>query len=332
MDLINRYVYAVTKELPAKQRVDIEKELRTLIEDMLEQQEGPESDEAKLKKVLISLGDPAVLANNYRESKRYLIGPQYFDTYVLVLKIVLGAVFIGVSVAVIVANIFSAQQNIVDILTGYLGSVFSALLQASVWVTVGFYIAERSGRNLMDKKSEKEGWSLSQLPVIPEKKAAISRAESIVSIIFSTVFIAILYFAPQLFAVYISDAGEGLVTIPVFNLELLNRYKLLFVVIFAISVSREVLKLIAGRWTFKVSVVFSVISIAAAVLMLLVFTNPNIWNPDFSAEIMKHTNLSFNFENLWSKVVTVFIIIIAASAVYESASALYKGIRYGVAK
>lgn len=37
MELIDRYIYAVTKKLPQKQREDIEKELRTLIDDMLEE-------------------------------------------------------------------------------------------------------------------------------------------------------------------------------------------------------------------------------------------------------------------------------------------------------
>ena len=39
MDLINRYIYAVTQKLPESQRADIEKELHGLIEDMLEDRE-----------------------------------------------------------------------------------------------------------------------------------------------------------------------------------------------------------------------------------------------------------------------------------------------------
>jgi hypothetical protein len=36
MEMIDRYVYAVTKRLPEKQREDVSDELRGLIEDMLE--------------------------------------------------------------------------------------------------------------------------------------------------------------------------------------------------------------------------------------------------------------------------------------------------------
>jgi hypothetical protein len=37
-DLIDRYLYAVSQELPRGQRDDITRELRTLIEDKLEEQ------------------------------------------------------------------------------------------------------------------------------------------------------------------------------------------------------------------------------------------------------------------------------------------------------
>ena len=39
-DIIIRYVYAVTKNLPLKARKDIEEELKTLIYDMLEERMG----------------------------------------------------------------------------------------------------------------------------------------------------------------------------------------------------------------------------------------------------------------------------------------------------
>ncbi|HOV26477.1 MAG TPA: hypothetical protein PK566_09005 [Pseudobacteroides sp.] len=83
MDLINRYVYAVTKSLPEKQREDIEKELRTLIDDMIEENDEPVSYEKKVEKVLLELGDPEKLADNYRGSKRYFIGPKFYEKYLL---------------------------------------------------------------------------------------------------------------------------------------------------------------------------------------------------------------------------------------------------------
>jgi hypothetical protein len=332
MDLINRYVYAVTKGLPVKQREDIEKELKTLIEDMLEQCDGPEPYEAKLQKVLLDLGDPEVLANNYRESKRYLIGPQNYDNYILILKIVFGAVFLGVSIAFVVESTFSAQKDLLTIFTGYLAGLFSGLLQGFTWVTIAFAIAERNGVNALSGRSEKEAWSLAQLPAIPQKKAVISPAGPIASIVFSTIFITVLYTVPQLFAVYIPDEAAGLRIIPIFDIAMLKGYRLLLACIFIFSVAKEVLKLISGRWTLKGSILFSVLSLVPTILTIIIFSNPLIWNPNFAVEIMKFTNGSFDLSDAGVKALAGFIAVVAIAGIYEISTALYKGVRYNITK
>ncbi|MDF2520894.1 MAG: hypothetical protein K0R84_1522, partial [Clostridia bacterium] len=174
MDMINRYIYAVTKRLPEKQRDDIEKELRTLIDDMLEKYDGEEAYETKVQKVLLDLGDPEILANNYRAAKRYLIGPQNFDNYMLILKIVMGAVFLGISISSAITGILAAEKNLIDIVASYIGILFSALLQAFAWVTIAFAIAEHNGVKVNDHVQMKDTWNPAQLPPVPDKKAAIS--------------------------------------------------------------------------------------------------------------------------------------------------------------
>ena len=67
-ELVNRYVYEVTKRIPKEQRNEIEMELRELIEDMAEG--------APLEEVFVKLGDPAVFARKYREDKNYVISPE----------------------------------------------------------------------------------------------------------------------------------------------------------------------------------------------------------------------------------------------------------------
>lgn len=332
MDLINRYVYAVTKRLPEKQREDIEKELRTLIDDMLEQYKGSEAYELKVQKVLLDLGAPEIMANNYRSTKSYLIGPQNFDNYILILKIVMGAVFLGISISVAVGIIFAGQFDIVDIFADYLGALTSALLQGFAWVTIIFAVAEYKGVDMKGSNHKGEQWSIAELPLIPEKKAAISPWESIVSILFSAIFMTIFYFAPQLFAAYIANDINGITIIPIFNLDILNTYRTLFVVIFIFSVLKEALKLIAGRWNLKLSIAVTVLSIATTVLMVIIFTNSAIWNPSFSAEIMRHFNLSMDFNNVWIQLTRGFIFIMAAVCIIDVATALYKGAKYNISK
>lgn len=66
-ELVNRYIYEVTKRVPKAQREEIELELKELIDDMLEG--------LTLEQVFAKLGDPAVFAKKYREDKNYMISP-----------------------------------------------------------------------------------------------------------------------------------------------------------------------------------------------------------------------------------------------------------------
>lgn len=65
-DLRERYIYAATRGLPRARRADIEQELRTLIDDLLEERcAGREPTEKDLRVVLTDLGTPAEIREKY---------------------------------------------------------------------------------------------------------------------------------------------------------------------------------------------------------------------------------------------------------------------------
>jgi hypothetical protein len=326
--MISRYVYAVTKGLPQKQREDIEKELRTLIDDMLEQHQEDVPYDKKVERVLLGLGDPEVLADSYRDSKRYLIGPTNFDNYLLLLKLVFGAVFLGISIASVIDGMFTSQSDIVDMIIDYIATMFNALLQGFAWVTAAFGIAEYKGVSLPDTKLKNEVWSLSDLPLLPEKSAAISRIESAFAILFFTIFTSIFYFAPQLIAAYIRVGTGSMTVIPVFNIELLSKYKALILVIFILGIIKEALKLITGRWNLKLAFSLTVLNILSLVLTLIIFVNPAIWNVNFVSEMLRFINVQEGSINQWINLSTGFIILLIFSYVLEIVTGLYKGIKY----
>ncbi len=327
MDLIDRYIYAVTKELPSKQREDISKELNSLIDDMLEAHEGPQSHEDKIRAVLLELGNPVALANSYKSKSRYLIGPKLFDSYLMVLKIVALAVFIGISVATAVGGIYSAEENIIKIAIEYIGTLLSAISQAFVWVTVSFAIAEHYEAEDVNLSGNREVWSLDSLPQIPQKKAKISRGETITGIIFTTIFVSIIYFYPKIFAIY-SATPSGMKVIPIFNLEVLEGIKLVIAFMFLISIAKETIKLVAGRWSLKTAIAISALSIISMVLTLLIFTNPDIYNPNLTNEVSNLFNWDFNLTAAKYLFSRGLIVIIIAASLGEIAAALYKGIKY----
>jgi len=326
MKLIDRYVYAVTRYLPEKQKADIERELRTLIDDMLEENQENISYEKKVEKVLLELGDPTLLADSYRGTKRYLIGPQNFDNYIFILRIVLGAVFLGITVATVVGAFADSSKGIIGFVANYFAVMISALLQAFAWVTAAFAIAEYNGVDLLDKKEE--DWSIKDLPELPQKEAVIPRSESIVSIVFSTLFTSILLFAPQIFAAYINNGSGSFIMIPLFNIPVISQYKALLIVVFVLGIIKELLKLYYRRWTLKLSIPVALLSVALGIISVLIFTNPSIWNPNFAVIMTKYMEIDIAGVNLWSSLSTGLAAVIIIATLVEVATNVYKGFKY----
>ncbi len=89
--LIEAYVASVGENLPEKSRADIEAEISSLLQDMVDaraEAEGRAPDEEMVCAVLREYGEPEKVAASYREP-RYLIGPRLFPAFLTVLKIVL---------------------------------------------------------------------------------------------------------------------------------------------------------------------------------------------------------------------------------------------------
>ena len=90
-ELIERYVHEVGQNLPRKMRADIELELSSLVHDALEERAADAGKEPNIKMaadVLREMGKPETMAAQYRP-EQYLIGPQLFPIYKVVLTIVL---------------------------------------------------------------------------------------------------------------------------------------------------------------------------------------------------------------------------------------------------
>jgi hypothetical protein len=90
-NLIDTYVSEVGRRLPRKTRTDIEAEIRSILQDMLDersQKTGKPVDEEMTLEVLKSYGDPEKVAATY-QGERYLIGPRLYPIFMMVLRIVL---------------------------------------------------------------------------------------------------------------------------------------------------------------------------------------------------------------------------------------------------
>ncbi len=322
-EMIDRYVYDVTRRLPQAQRADIEKELRTLIEDMLA---GKES-EKDVTLVLIELGRPSELAAKYRGTKRYLISPAMYSTYELIVKIVLPCVAFGMMVAHAVMNITNPPESVFVAVMSAIGAVVMAMLQAFAIVTLIFIINERYG------KPEKwtQVWSPRDLPEVPRGSEIIKKSEPIVSLVFSVIFLVIIVTMPWLFGI-----GFGMPEpwIPIFNLEALAGMIGLVLLMIGSGILKEVIRLIIGRYNIKLAVSVALLNFLSLALVIIIFGNPDVWNAGFMTAMREATGAEWftgqTATAVWRLFPTIIIVLTAIGTVFETATTLYRGIRYSI--
>lgn len=318
--MIERYIYAVTKELPENYRDEVALDLKALIYEMIDDCDDQLSEEQKIESVLRKLGHPKKLAAKYRGKERYLIGPGYFDRYLFFIKIVLLSILIGISVSVGMRALTS-NEGVIEVIVDYLFTLFSASLQGLAWVTLIFALLEYYDVSL-GAESAADEWDPASLPLPPERKADISRGESIFSIIFSTVFLILFVLLSDRIGIYY-DIGSDYTFIPLFNTEVLDNYLVLIVLVFIINILIEVIKVIKGKWTIRLAVVTALLNIISAAVFITIINTMSIWNNEIIMEYEQF--VPFSFDRLILSLTLLVIVVTIA----ESGTALYKAYRYG---
>ena len=347
MESLNRYVYAVTKRLPENQREEIGKEIRSIVLDMAEGYDPKHSEEERIVHAIEELGRPEILAENYMD-KRYLVGPAYFSNYLMVLQIVLACVFVGLSIGFLLSIFTAENRTILDFVTGYLGSIFSALMQVFAYVTLIFYFIEKNEDRMAYKegkpiarysldtiaagvgekgKPDGKPFRVSSLEKVPKDESKISRTESIVSIFFITLFAGIILFFPEVIAAYIQE-GDGFRVIPVFNLDVLRGYRLLFIVMFAADILKETVKMVYRRWNLKVAIGGFLLSTISIVLFYFIIRDPNLFNEGFFTyfDNLEATGI---LGTILRRAREVILYLALFGYLVENITGFYKGIKYG---
>lgn len=323
-EYMERYIYEAVRKVPKRQRKEMEMELRELIEDM--------SETMPMKEVLLKMGSPKDFAKQYREDSGYIIGPEYYDDYLWVMKVVLICVESSVLLSGIIGILLheGAYVELFGKLTGNLILAGFAVVGA---VTLIFAVLQR--RKIRVEINEKKKWSPEKLSPIPVKKARISRGDSIVGIVFLVLFSALLAFAPQLFSAY-SVKGEELQYVSIFNLEKWELILPVFLLSLFISLTDEVIRLVVGRYCQIVMIsnlIANTLQILFAVILLKVLP---FWNPEFPEKVKTMYQLTaedsgFQFLLKWNLefLSNLFLVLICIAALGEIAVTVYKTLRYG---
>lgn len=277
-DLIDRYIYAVTKRINPKIREDVKNELYGLVDDMLTERCGESvPTEKDIRVVLTELGTPQELYVKYSDDgDKCLIGQPYYSTYKFVMQIVLGAVAIGMTVLAIMTA-FTELQPWYETVLEWVSLMWSGVLQAFGIVTIIFAVLSRKGIQLG------EPYNLDDLPPVPKKKQEVSRGECIFSIVFTVILMVLLLGTPQYLIGYWGPEG----VIALFNSEVLRQCWYLILIWGVADITRTVFRLLEGQFNRKVLSATLITNGICAVAVPLWLTRPNLMNPDFVTHIQK---------------------------------------------
>ncbi|MBX3037205.1 MAG: hypothetical protein KF758_09865 [Anaerolineales bacterium] len=276
MKLINRYVSEVGKHLPLIQgREDIEKELRSTLEDMLEERAtkaGRHADEAMEIELLKEYGSPQKVAMTYNPHP-YLIGPRVFPFFLMILKIVFFGIAIGLSVVTIIqllsqlstGAMFMGADFMKTILQGA-GNIISTSIGAFGYVVVAFVLIERFVPDFKIDFEEEKEWDPAALAKEPDADS-VSRGELIAEIVFTFVGLAILNFYPQILGMYFFS-GEQSFFIPLFS-DVFQKFVPWINLIFLAEIAVDIYLLRNAVWTTATRVAKIIIEGASLVLAIV---------------------------------------------------------------
>jgi hypothetical protein len=243
-EMIDRYVHEVGQHLPGKTRADIEMELRSLLLDMLDEQSDGQPTPKMAAAMLRDFGHPEKIAAQYRPDA-YLIGPNFFPTYMVVVKIAVSIIgmlhLLGLG--------FVLWQNggaiFVDKTLSFLFSFCRATIISLGSITLVFAAIERTAGESLTEPKHAKTWDPFELPPV-KNPDRVDRSEMVVGILFLLAFVSWLNFFPE----WLSGADFGENELGIFVLFTAESLRLipLFSAALLLDVVLKTAVMLQGRW------------------------------------------------------------------------------------
>jgi hypothetical protein len=160
MDLLDRYLAAISRELPKAQARDVTAELRDTLLSQIEEREaglGHKLDRKELEALLKDFGHPLVVAGRYRKIQ-HLIGPEVFPFWFATIRVMLG-IELAIWLGALVVSFASANTPLARITDQFVPSLLTLATFTFGVVTLVFAVIERVGVSRLYR-----GWSPRKLP------------------------------------------------------------------------------------------------------------------------------------------------------------------------
>ena len=315
MNLIDKYVVEVGKHLPRKNRADIEAEIRSTLEDMLEErkQASGDVDDKVILQLLKEYGTPRGVAESYT-GPNYLIGPRVYPIFELVTKIVMIVLF---AIALAGLGIGLAASNVTGIeMLKRIGesalSAFSWMITAFGNIVLTFAILERV---LPAKEFEEtEEWDPAELTREPDPDR-VKLGEQIFEMFFLVLFLIVFNLYPGVIGFGFFHNGDWVFISPVLTDAFFN-YLPWINVLFLVQLAFNVYVLRQGWWNTPARVVNIVLDLASIMLAVVMLRGPAL--VALQPEQLAGTPLAGSAEFFtklgnWVPVLVLTIVIIVSS-------------------
>jgi len=274
MNLLDRYVAEVGKHLPRRNRADIEAEIRSTLEDMLDERaHGAPASETQISDLLKEYGDPRKVAASYG-ARQYLIGPRLYPTFELVLKIVFSVlgVLALVGFGLSIGRTGLSGPEMAAALLQAAGQFFGGLLTALGQIVLIFAILERTLPASEMEKDEKE-WTPADLVTEPDPDE-VKIPEQIASIIFPLFFVVILNFYPQIVGFNFVQHGQWF-SVPMLS-QAFFRYLPWVNALSLLGVALNIWLLRQGHWQTSTRLFNLALRLGSVILAVFMLSGPSI--------------------------------------------------------
>lgn len=307
--LTDRYVHAVTRSLPEKDRSAVSAELHELIADLtLARVSNGETETDAEREALVELGSPDALAVKFYDGPRHLIGPRYYLSWRRWTARLL-VIIVPIVAALAAFSSWIADASASQAINAFVGAVFATAIQVLFWMTLTYAILERNV-----PAQDLPPWQPETLPLASgEDRGQVGWSDTIATLVYLGLFA--LFLVIQHFRSPVRVDGEA---IPMLDPQLWDLWIPLLLALLAAEAVFTLVLHNMGSWTWSTAVFNLGLNIAFAGASVWLLLNERVLSPELVRVIDEQTGgTSGQWVPIVMQIVAVVIVMISIWDVIE---------------
>jgi hypothetical protein len=275
MNLIDQYIAEVGKYLPRRNRKDIEAEIHSILEDMLEERNTAQgiADDKVVLQLLKEYGAPREVAESYT-GPNYLIGPRVYPVFELVTKIVMIVLF---ALALAGMGLGLARSNVTGVeMLKMIGetalSAFGWMITAFGHIVLTFAILER----VLPAKEfeEEEEWDPTELTREPDPDR-VKFGEQVFEMFFLVLFLIVFNLYPNIIGIGFFHDNDWVWISPILT-EAFFSYLPWMNILILLQIGFNVYLLRLGVWDVRTRVLNILLELGSIALAIAMLRGPDL--------------------------------------------------------